>query len=103
MLQKAGQIKNTVFLISQHIQCLHLIYSEVDWVLLYSESQVQPQKILDPDYLSDYVSVFYDYNFITNSQITALAITYFGSVMKVKQLNIYCLTKVARLDTSPQR
>ena len=61
MLQEAGQIKNTVVLIFRHIQCLHLMYSEVAWVLVSSGTQVQPQIILDPDYLPDYFSVSYDY------------------------------------------
>ena len=61
MVQEAGHIKNTVILIFQHIQCLHLMYSEVAWVLLSSGTQVQPQIILDPDYLPDYLSVSYDH------------------------------------------
>ena len=60
MLQEAGH-KNTVVLIFRHIQCLHLIDSEVAWVLLFLRTQVQPQIILDPDYLPDYLSVFYGY------------------------------------------
>ena len=36
---------------SWHIQCLHLMYAEVAWVLVSSETQVQPQVILDPGYL----------------------------------------------------
>ena len=32
ILQEAGYIKNTVILILPHIQCLDLIYFEVDWV-----------------------------------------------------------------------
>ena len=51
MLQEAGHIKNKVVLIFQHIQCLHLMHSEVAWVLVSSVTQVQPQIILDPDYL----------------------------------------------------
>ena len=47
-------------LIFRHIQCLHLIhdlmYFEVAWVLASSGTQVQPQIILDPDYLPDYLS-----------------------------------------------
>ena len=35
--------------------------SEVAWVQVSSGTQVQPQIILDPDYLPDYVSVSYDY------------------------------------------
>ena len=57
MLQEAVHIKNTVVLIIGHIQCLHLMYSEVAWVLVSSGTQVQPQIILDPDYLPDYLSV----------------------------------------------
>ena len=40
MLQEAIYIKNTVFLIFRHIQCLHLMDSEVAWVLVSSETQV---------------------------------------------------------------
>ena len=43
-------------------QCLHLMYAEVAWVLVSSRTQVQPQIILDPDYLPDYPSVSYDYD-----------------------------------------
>ena len=60
MLQEAGHIKNTVVLIFRHIQCLHLMYSEVAWVLVSWGTQMQPQKILDPDYLPVYFSVSYD-------------------------------------------
>ena len=35
----------------RHIQCLHLMYAEVAWVLVSSRTQVQPQVILDSDYL----------------------------------------------------
>ena len=61
MLQEAGQIKNTVVLILWHIQCLHLTDSEVARVPVSLGTQVQPQVILDPDYLVDYLSVSYDY------------------------------------------
>ena len=37
------------------------MYAELAWVLLSSGTQVQPQIILDPDYLPDYLSVSYDY------------------------------------------
>ena len=37
------------------------MYAEVAWVLGYSVTQVQPQVLLDPDYLPDYLSVSYDY------------------------------------------
>ena len=36
--------------------------SEVAWVLVSSGTQVQLQIILDPDYLSDYLSVSCDYD-----------------------------------------
>ena len=62
MLQEAGHIKNTVVLIFWHIQCLHLVNSEVAWVLVSSGTQVEPQIILDSDYLPDYLSVSYDYD-----------------------------------------
>ena len=51
MIQETGHIKNTVALIFQHIQCLHLRNSEVAWVLATLRTQVQPQIILDPIYL----------------------------------------------------
>ena len=35
--------------------------SEVAWVLVSSETQVQPQIMLDPDYLPNYLSISYDY------------------------------------------
>ena len=57
-------VKNTVFLtilIFRHIHCLHLMYVEVAWILVSPGTQVQPQVILDPGYLPDYLSVSYDY------------------------------------------
>ena len=57
-------MKNTVvlaILTFQHIQCLHLIYAEVAWLLVSSGTQVQPQIILNADYLLDYPSNSYDY------------------------------------------
>ena len=62
MLQEAGHIKTTVFLIFRHIQCSHLMDFEVGWVLVYSETQFQQQIILDPGYLPDFLSVSYDYD-----------------------------------------
>ena len=61
VVQEAGHIKNTVVLIFRHIQWLHLMYSELAWVLVSSEIQVQPQLILVPDYLPDYLSFLCDY------------------------------------------
>ena len=46
----------------QHIQCLHLMYVEVAWVLVSSGTQVQLQIIPDPDYLLDYLCISYDYD-----------------------------------------
>ena len=56
----------------RHIQCLHLMYAEVAWVVVSSRTQVQPQIIFDPDYLPDYPSVFYDYKMVefTEMQLT---------------------------------
>ena len=51
MFQEVGRIKNTVVLIFWHIQCLHLMNSEVAWVLVSSGTQVQPEIILNPEYL----------------------------------------------------
>ena len=59
-----SHIKNIVVLTTltfQHLQCLHLMYAEVVWVLVSLGTHVQPQIILDPDYLPDCLSVSYDY------------------------------------------
>ena len=50
--------------LSENDMLLNLVYSEVAWVLVSSETQVQPQIILDPDYPPDYFSVSYDYDAI---------------------------------------
>ena len=61
MLQEDGHIKkNTVVLILRHIQCLHLVHY---LAVVSLGNQFQPQIILDPDYLPDYLSVSYDYGF----------------------------------------
>ena len=39
------------------------MHAEVGWALGSSGTQVQAQIILDPDYLTDYLSVSYDYAF----------------------------------------
>ena len=65
-----SHVNNTVvltILTFQHIQCLHLMYAEVAWVLVSSGTQVQPQIIPDPDYLPHYLSVSYDY--VKNNQV----------------------------------
>ena len=38
------------------------MYSDIAWVLVSSRTQVQPQIILDADYLPDYLSISHDYN-----------------------------------------
>ena len=60
-IHEVGHINNTVVLIFQYFQCLHLMYSEVAWVLVSSGTQVQLQIILKSGYLPDYLSVSYDY------------------------------------------
>ena len=76
MLQEADQIKNTVALILWHIQCLHLMYSEVAWVLISLGTLVQSQIILNPDYLPDYLSISFNYgkseaiNLMQNADLT---------------------------------
>ena len=61
MLQEAGHIKYTVVFIFQYIQCLYLINTEVARILVSLGTKVQPQIIIDPDYLPDYLSISYDY------------------------------------------
>ena len=56
-------MEDTIVLIFPHIQCLHLMNSEVVLVLIPSGTQVKPQIILSPDYLPDYLSVTYDHSF----------------------------------------
>ena len=41
------------------------MYAEVAWVLVSSGTQVQPQVILNPGYLPDYISVSYGYETIS--------------------------------------
>ena len=53
LLEEAAYIKNTVVLTFRDIQPLHLMYCEVAWILVSSETQVQPHIILDSDYLPD--------------------------------------------------
>ena len=62
MLQEAGQIKELVVLIFRHIQRLHLMLSEVAWVLVSSVTQVLLQMILDLDYIPDYLSISHGYD-----------------------------------------
>ena len=78
VFEEAAHIKNTVVLIFRHSQRLHLMYSEVALVLLSSGTQVQPQIILDPDYLLDYPSVSYDYLF------TYVQIDVYQNILKLR-------------------
>ena len=47
-----------------YFKCLHLMYSEVAWVLVSSGTEDEPQIILEPGYLPHYLSVFYDYDYM---------------------------------------
>ena len=55
-------MNKTIILIFRYLQCLHLMYSEVAWVLVFLGTQVQPQIILEPDHLPDHLPVSYDYD-----------------------------------------
>ena len=46
----------------RHIQYLHLMYAEIAWGLVSLGVHVQPQVIVDPDYLPDYLSISYGYD-----------------------------------------
>ena len=70
MLQEAGHIKNTNVLILRYIHCLHLMYADVAWVVVSSGTQVQPQIILNPEYLPD-LSVSYDHGGCKNIKPSA--------------------------------
>ena len=61
--------------------------SEVTWVLVSSGTQIQPQIILDPDYLPGYLSVSYDYGDIAIITIKMLIIVVLFIVLaNLKQL-----------------
>ena len=49
---------------------------EVAWVLLSSETQVQPQIIPNPDYLSDCLSISYDYGATVTNFMAVLQYIY---------------------------
>lgn len=51
VLQEVGQIDKIVLLFFWYSQCLDLIYSEVAWVQVSLETQVQPQIKIESDYL----------------------------------------------------
>ena len=48
------------------------MYAEVVWALVYPGTQVQAQIILVPNYLPDYLSVFYDYGTSTRMILSAI-------------------------------
>ena len=83
-----SHVKNTVVLIIltfRHIQCLHLMYAEVAWVLVSSGTQVQLQVILDPGYLPDYLSVSDDYDKSHWLQVSAYKLLeYYSSNMDMQ-------------------
>ena len=92
-LQGAGHIKNiyyTVVLIFQHIQFLHLLNSEVTWVVVSSGTQVQAEKILHPDYLPEYLPVSYYYDLVkfTSDSSKTLKVTKKFVAWKIEWENI---------------
>ena len=62
------------------------MYSEVIWVLLSLETPFQPQIILDPDYLPDYLAASYDYG---KSNQTMK----FGQLIEYNMKNIFFFEK----------
>ena len=86
MLQEAGHIKNTVVFISRQIQCSHLLNSEVACVLASLGIKVQPQIILDPDYLPGCLFVSYDYALKTQNN-TLHPISFFYHYLKSVFIN----------------
>ena len=68
-MQEVGHINNRVPLVFQCFQFLHLIYSEVACVPVSSETQVQSQIILEPDYLTKFLSISCDYGFPYSEQV----------------------------------
>ena len=59
VLQEIGHVNNAILLIFWYFQCLRCIamYSEVGVLLVSSGTQVQPQVVLEPNYLPYYLSV----------------------------------------------
>ena len=49
------------------------MYAEVAWVLVSSETQVKPQIMLEPNYLPDYLSVFYYYVIIKKIHVSCVS------------------------------
>ena len=65
-----------------------LMYSEVAWVLVSLGAQAQPQILLEPHYLPDYLSVYYDYNIINRQTIfhNIMHISNFENLIKFFEL-----------------
>ena len=61
-----------MFWFSAH-SVLHLMYSEIAWVLVFLGTQVQPKIILDPNYFPDYLSVSYDYGITIYYNVTQIS------------------------------
>ena len=95
-----SNIKNTVvltILTFQHIQYLHLMYAEVVWVLVSLGTQVQPQIILDPDYLLDYLFVSDDYE-ITMITRQNDSIFFICSSSSIRWLFHFCISRPSKFS-----
>ena len=93
-----SNMKNTVvltILTFQRIQCLHLMYTEVAWVLVSSGTQVQPQMILDPDY--DYLFVSGDYEI---TMITRQMTPFYSSSLQALSVGIFhfCISRPSKFS-----
>ena len=88
VLQEVSDIKNAVVLIFRYIQCLHMMYSEVAWVLESLGTQAQLQIILSLDHLPDYLSVSYDYVQIKKSCNIMTKILTFSTNWKFILINL---------------
>ena len=62
--ENISELQQGGHMIFWYFECLHLMYSEVAWVLVSSGTQDESQIILEPGYLSHYLSVFYDYDYM---------------------------------------
>ena len=96
-----SNIKNTVvltILTFQHIQCLHLMYAEIAIVLVFLETQVQPQIILDLDYLPDYLFVSDDYEITIISRQND-PIFFICSSSSIRWLFHFCISKFSFVES----
>ena len=74
--------------------------SEVTWGKESSGTQVQPQIILDPDYLSDYLSVPYDY---VQTSFIPIYFVIFKNLPKIPQCLILANFRYALNTSSKMR